>query len=238
MSYLLTSKDQVLDLNTWQFMPKSAMKRPFELKVPIYFWKFRELETHKDFFGKDIYRMVTNLYLRDTSVQVNADNCHVIINTEDGQKDFLICPQHKHTEARYGMPFYVLQRVDYTVIHNNSHTKYTTKVSDQPLDAPAFTTEIRGLARYNIWPRYDNAWLVYGIKPTKYSIMYGKRDLKRQNYAMLCGTWAVLLTDDMMFDSLALLQGVTEDKLYIDKFIYSRNSYIVKMMVLGDRRDK
>lgn len=237
MSYLLATKDQVMDLNTWQFMPKSSMQKPFELQVPIYFWRFRELATHKKLLGKSVYRKITSIGLNDLIIQVNADNCYVIINTDKGQKKFLVCPRHKHSAQTYGMQFYILESVKYTIFCDDRSIEHHTKVSGQPLTSPAFIHKIPDLARSDIWDKYDNAYLLYGIMPTKYSIIYGKHDIKRQNYAMLCGTWAVLLTDDMKFNSLVLLKGATEDSLYIDKFIYSLDPHIVKLMVLGERRE-
>ena len=72
----------------------------------------------------------------------------------------------------------------------------------------------------------------FGILPTKYALEYKNKELKQTSYALLCGTWAVLLSDDLNFDSCVALSGASRDKLQIESIFYTVNPFFVKAMAL------
>lgn len=80
----------------------------------------------------------------------------------------------------------------------------------------------------------------YGISSEQYDIDYHGKHLNGRSYALLCGTWAILLTDELEFDSLVLLQGVVHGitgvpgaVLLVDRFIYTVNPYVLKIMLMS-----
>lgn len=72
----------------------------------------------------------------------------------------------------------------------------------------------------------------FGLSPNQYQVRYKGRVLNGKSYAMLFGAWGILLDDDLQFDSLVYLSRVSTDLLEVDKFGYSVNKYILKVMML------
>lgn len=72
----------------------------------------------------------------------------------------------------------------------------------------------------------------YGLSSNKYRIRCRGYNTGRDCYALLCGTWAILLTDDMQFDSLALLRGVDDRSLDVSKFVHTINPIVMKAIAL------
>lgn len=71
-----------------------------------------------------------------------------------------------------------------------------------------------------------------GISSRKWHLFYHGKEISHSCYALLCGTWAILLTDDLRFDSLVYLNGVVPGVLYMEKIAYTVNPYLVKVMTV------
>ena len=71
-----------------------------------------------------------------------------------------------------------------------------------------------------------------GLRSRQWKISYRSKLLSGKCYALLCGTWAILLDDDLKFDALVILNGVNPYQLSVEKFVYTTNPYILKAMML------
>ena len=72
----------------------------------------------------------------------------------------------------------------------------------------------------------------FGLSPQEYTFTYRGRQLGGTSLAYMCGPFAVLLDDDLSFDTLVALRGVQYNELIVDKFVYTVNTYIIKVMAL------
>lgn len=81
----------------------------------------------------------------------------------------------------------------------------------------------------------DNSSLVlaHGLIPAIYAVFYKGRQLSGMTLAFMCGTWGILLKDDLSFDSFVVFKSYTPSSLEVDKFIYTVNPYITKLAMLS-----
>lgn len=72
----------------------------------------------------------------------------------------------------------------------------------------------------------------YGLRHEQYGVVYKGRRLNGTSYAFLFGTWAVLLDDDLKYDSLVVLEGADSATLCVNAVIHTVNPYMVKVKTL------
>ena len=80
-------------------------------------------------------------------------------------------------------------------------------------------------------------YLSVGISPKQYQVIYRQRGLQGKTYALLLGSYAILLGDDMSYDSLVTLVGVSETLqheplLMVNRILHTDNPYVFKAQFL------
>lgn len=73
---------------------------------------------------------------------------------------------------------------------------------------------------------------LYGLSDKQMSVSYRGEQLGGESYVLFCGPWGILLDDEFRFDSLALFAGYSEGCVNVDKFMYTVNKYVMKIMML------
>lgn len=73
----------------------------------------------------------------------------------------------------------------------------------------------------------------YGVVTTPCKIVYQGKLLNGDTLTFVSGPWAILLDDDYTFDTLVLLKGASSGILDVDRFVYTVNTYILKLMMLN-----
>lgn len=91
---------------------------------------------------------------------------------------------------------------------------------------------VHGLSRVLPPHKNPNIYAYFGIRKGAYTLYYKGKQLGWQNYAFLAGTWAILLTDDLRFDSLVTLSGVDTYNMSIENVICTTNPNITKAVFL------
>lgn len=71
----------------------------------------------------------------------------------------------------------------------------------------------------------------FGLAPVKYTIRYRRLNLY-ECYAYMLGNCAILLKDDLSFDSFVSLMQVSKDTLLVHKFLYTINGKAVKAQIV------
>lgn len=218
MRYILASKRWALDKRTWQFQgyqkaSEVGLDRPFYSYEPRTQYPRSEVKTYiVDLNGFNVeYKNVGDWSLGDTKAEIAV-----------GDKLFGIEIQPamllKSVEGFYYQITFEGRRIQGTVRFGNNSSRiyfqYIPGLFQQPV------VEVKRNKFY------------YGVSRQQYEICYKDKMLSGKCYALLCGAFAVLLDDDMSFDSLAILKGADVEKLTVERFVYSRNSYVVKMMTL------
>lgn len=78
----------------------------------------------------------------------------------------------------------------------------------------------------------NTLWFSYGMLNNDYKVEYLGRELEGSCYALMFGLWAIILQDNLSFDALVTIKGCNRDKIVIDKFIYTSNVYLIKVITL------
>lgn len=242
--YLQCNKRHYIDKDTFKFVSEAERVRPFETDVPFYFWNFNERDEHSVATGFEsvgsklqnvysVYRRTYCLQLNKLAVSfTNGYNIALIkfFDTSLGGEITIEVNTNFNTvvtNAR-GRNRVKIIGVDHTLSSGSSTQKYHTKYGSGPLAEKLFARvpnhyfqEANGVGMFS-----------YGIKGTQYPIEYKGKTLNGTCYALLCGSWAVLLGDDMTFDAIVSLSSVSFEKLCIERILYTTNTYLLKVMTL------
>lgn len=246
MAHLLANTQFAIDTETWKFFPVTGKALLPEVMVPFYLWGYGgsnnisvsniEYKNKKGEYIRDklTYRKCFSFELNGIKIRfLHADYKDCFVQFEDNGKPININLTVRPVTRQSSVGQFVigdLRSARYTVDINNvtQHHESVYHYSGQKDGTPfkrVWTLGNRGI------PEYLDSYPHFGISKNQFTVHYKNRVLG-QCYAMLCGFWAILLDDDLSIDSVCALEAVGYDALYVDKFFYSVNSYVVKMMVL------
>lgn len=243
MGYLFASKRFLIDKSTHQFIPITRKLSSLEIDIPFYFWES----------ARSLLRNRTHLLHRTHRIQLNGcsveftkfmckgempllDSHSALIKYSSGQTTE---SYHMNVKPTFGNINYIdmndtqLRCVDYVI------WKDMGSVPDFSSDF--FGTPTSALPRFNCL--YDMGYVktqynavsdmfFYGLSDQQYQVCYRGKKLNGKSYVMMCGTWGVLLGDDLSFDSIVSFCGVEDGCLYIDNILHTINPYIIKVKTL------
>lgn len=237
MRYLQADKEWLLSLDSYEFVRIQDRIKPAEVLVPFYLWDFPESMRH---FYVPKVGAEPCVFQNCNQVALNK----LTFTFESGMKSVVFA-------------FYDILKKDWSCVRLRSNitlSTYTPSIGQQltgveydiKFDDVAkavqckFTRPVKTSVRFHPVDLLDNREVLgmcddmfsYGVLHIPYRVVYRGRELSGKSYAMLCGYWAVLLDDTMAFDSFVFLNGVSGNVLFIEKFVYTVNSYVVKMRTL------
>lgn len=140
-----------------------------------------------------------------------------------------------------------LPKIDISVSPSNmiigragvSHEGYYYRVitDGRDIDDLVDLPEEKSIGFFNVsdlWkqPSDSGIELFYGLRHSPYTVIYKGKKLSGSCYALLCGACAIMLDDDLRYDSLALLNGANTVQLSVKRFCHTVNPYITKVMVM------
>lgn len=225
--FLFINKLHVVDYDTWKIVPRAKMPRQSICHVPSFFWSYKGKDTHKSLVGLgkfNTYKLTLIMQLNGFTVQTGVDNAIIRIQIKDGLKEF----QLRWTFGEWGnhdsSGFDILDNVTYDIRSGSEVDQYVCKC-DHIFDY------IEGLSKAG-FKQFDNSDMQFGISEKRLRVTYKDKELNGTTYALIYGPWAILLSDDMKFDSLVYLDGLRYGTLYIHKIVYTVNTYVMKVMML------
>lgn len=235
MPYLLASQTHVIDLETFQFQ---KLEGQHDISVPIYFPDTVINELSKHHIGVKwaksikLNGVVTTVGDWEPDLRLFGGSQTVYMSVNGGHSISLITFPHfscEHTGFDYAtIRNGKLQDIYYS--YSIDRKSYGTSFVLDPEVWPHFN-RVPGLAKMPPQiPCPDEFY--YGISERQYDILYKGHKLNGRSYAMLFGTWGILLSDDLKFDSFALFRGVSHEQLIVEQFVFTVNPYVVKAMTL------
>lgn len=235
MGYLQVSKTYYIDTETFKFIHVSQRVSPFKVEVPFYYWNFPESTTHR--FSNPqtgeagIYTNVHAVQLHHLIVEFSMNYRHARLNFYDVvRKDWTtIGISCKPYLTNSGSMFAQVTAFDYTIAIETAQKQFRVPLDLYNQQFFMISDIYSSMSRLQ---EYGSEKFSFGITPSQYTVMCNSRQLNGESYAFVCGPWAVLLTDDLSFDSLALLSGADGGLLKVDKFAYTVNPYVMKIMTL------
>lgn len=243
-NYEMLSKVNYLDLQTGKIITASERRPPYTTKIPNYFWSDDIKEKVSIGFEMkngnlvDTYSInskVNQFELRGIRVTLH-DNLNTTITFYDNRKktrhEIYIKENCMFSQMslRGGKTGKLLMGVDYVMTFDSQQSAtFRTMFSDREAIKP-----IGYLAQHTLeeMPKNNTLTFSYGLTCKPYNIVYNNRKLEGNCYAFIYGSWAILLQDNLSFDALVLLKGCNSETLTVDRFIYTTNVYLTKIVVL------
>ena len=218
----------LIDTETWKFMAQTRESLLSGIDVPFYMWNFDGKPIHKHVIdGKvlGVFNEIWTMPLNGFRVVFKSSGYKAaVLKFDDGSEIGIQCSIMSQSTT-YGVQ---LLGSEFT-LEIDRDLKPVLIQFEKPLwMAPNFG-RVQGLVSKDI-SGVDR--MSFGVKPNKYFIRYRNRRLIENRCAFLAGPWAVILTDDLKFDSLVLLNGVTTAVLDIASIGYTVNPAVVKAKTL------
>lgn len=247
MNWLQADRGHLIHPETYKIVPMGNIKEAIHVDVPFYLWIYDEPDYHLGVTGVRVVNGVpANIYSQFRHVdtlELNMLEIHFVafreaqisfLDTSIGRWNQLnlIMRKDRLTENKKGVKTHRLMFVDFMLVVGVGGTLHQWHVDyDSAYDKKRTFPPVPGLA-----PGFENFGqmaLSYGIRYKRYKIVYKGHTLDIKCYAFLYGVWAILLKNDMSFDSLVTLIGASHDTLTVSDFLYTVNPYITKVRFLA-----
>lgn len=238
MRYLQADKCHLLNLETFEFLFLEERVKPALVDVPYWFWNYNESSRH--FVLSD--RNKPPCELKKTS-QVRLNN--LVMKSHRGYAKVCVQFLDEKTNAFRKIELYSAPRsgpwvkdkgqtvvgVDFTIAEGDLPEMKTYCLFSDQVPGDIRFRPLRGLDNREILGS-KNEELSLGLRYEPFEVIYKSRKLHGKSYALICGYWGILLSDDMKFDSLVAFEGVSEQTLYVNRFLCTVNPYVVKILTL------
>lgn len=238
---LLANKHYVIERETFKFVPIRDCAEDNYVDVPFYFWpaarkllpKIR-LTQQRTVELNELLINFKSFVMQDGVLYFDYHECFIDFQDRGSTKSLTLVVNPLFSHVNFLDVYSVqLRNVQYELFLDmkkiSEHTTrfFTTQIVILPrFKAYTELAELKAKAR-SVQDRFS-----FGITSRQCGVVYKGQNLNRKFLVMLCGTYAVLLTEDMKFDSLAVLDQTLQNMIFVDKFLYSVNTYIVKLMTL------
>lgn len=238
---LLANKHYVIDPETFKFVHTRNCGADTYVDVPLYFWPAAKVMLPKSRLTQqrtiELNELLINFksfVMQDGVLYFDYHECFLDFKDRGETKSLVLAVNPLFSHVNFLDVYSVqLRSVQYELFMNmNKISEHSTRF---------FTTQVVVLPRFNSYPelaelkakaRSVQDRFSFGITQNQCGVVYKGQKLNRKFLVMMCGTYAVLLTDDMKFDSLAVLDQTIRGMIFVDKFLYSVNPYIVKLITL------
>lgn len=240
--HILANIERVLNPDTWKLEPlddrwHSEDNAITYVEVPIYLWRAMEFpdEAVECKRGGVTYRLVEELELNGCAIALNmtdtgsAPLAPVIVFNEGDikmnmQVDNSYGAIHLNMRTEQGLGGVHISVVNHVYQILGKTDKYRQSI------AQTFS-RVTNLG----YVRFDKAFVndfSFGIPSVKFDVKYKGNRLNGMWHVLLYGPMAVLLDDNMKFDSLAIMSAVKDGLVTVEKFLYTTNPYIAKVITL------
>ena len=248
MELFQANADYYVNLDTFEFLPVAELDRigrDSHIWMPWYLWEYapdarrvskrKEVEVdgkrwfmHLDFEYSDCIRL-NRLVVR---VSDNKRVAHIeFYDKVQGRWVKYTCVNRPYIGPISGRGHHKPQTVgvEYTLTVNGESKHYDCHFDNSNWMWPNFRI-INSFAIHR--SEGMGSIFMYGVSDRQWEICYRGKKLNGSSYIVLCGTWGILLDDDLSFDSLVYLNGAAQDMLDVQEFAYTVNPYVMKARVL------
>lgn len=244
MNYMQVSKDYFLDTERRVFISEIDLDESHEecsISVPFYLWDYDEEERHikttwyRSLGGK--LKKAVKTYTKCNYVWLNQLELRFRPNYEQLSLQFMDKVQKRWVQLHLSTTLYVAHT-------SKSRTGIKTvgasfklqadgnqHVSQYDFDCKSWRPpNFRYIDGFmSVTDRESDNQFMFGLSPKPYDICYKGRKLNGDSLALLVGPYAILLGDDLSFDSIVFLNGAAKNMLDVASFPYTVNPYIMKV---------
>lgn len=227
MRYLQTCLDYAVDTETYKFVPVTSVPAE-EIDMPLFSTAIDAVVMSS---GKrvQIEPIKLNSLIMDIVIDGDVDALDTILTFHDRIKDEEVVI-NVHSVPLKSIPKMWQIGVEYRLTIDGKEQNEFLEVQRTQWGPPNFELiQELGFQKYD---SFRDWYMSFGMPSTKFKVIYKGHELEGTTYAMLVDSWAVLLDDDLSFDAIAALNGAKSGFLDVEKFFYTTNKYILKVMML------
>lgn len=232
MSYFQANKKWLIDRKSWQLVGVEDRVKPAVIDTPFYLWNFAESSRHFVAYGLS---GETCQFKKTSQVRLN----NLVVKFHQGHRkccvQFMERGVWRKIEVRssYWTQYHIQNGNvpaggEYKIIYDGEERNFRTNFN---------TGNVRffDVGDLDVRQFLDSSLdrICLGIHHLPFEIYYRDKKLSGKSYVLLCGHWGILLSDTFEFDSLALFAGVMPGTIWVDKFAYTVNPYVVKVSFLN-----
>lgn len=243
--YSQVSSQWAIDKENKQFVSLAKRRTPYTMDVPFFLWEYKDICDRFPVTGFEsnagTLKNVHSCLKRSLCVELNElrVDFYNVSPFSAGVKfydkrlskelsfELDAKPDERVIKSPRGNKLRGISGVDYTLYAGGKTVRYRTDFGPQSPPDQDFRY-ISGLGKGT----HPKKQFSYGVSPMEYTVTYHGEELGGTSLALVCGPWAVLLDDDLSFDTLVLLRGARSGILDVDRFVYTTNLYVLKLMVL------
>ena len=231
--YQKASATHLIDLDTYQFVEFHHRNRPAFIYCPFFLWHYGDKDRARISEFNDTVQKYNTIQLNNLTVQISMGWRHADIHFEDVRRNVphkivMNCLVKNAMFRGINQPIGAVYVADVDGGKKSSYEMSFGRVhqSDVKFDIVQDLDNV-GVPKFT----YNEA-LSFGISQEQYHVFYKGNHLNGKSYALVCGTWGILLSDHLEFDSLVYFEGVKTGQLDVEHFAYTVNPYILKMLML------
>lgn len=237
-AYQQCSSKWLLDKTTNEFVHFDRRVEPCKIDVPYYFWSYESEDQHILATKKPFGKSRQSIFQRSNIIELNGMLVKLLegyrsafvkfLNKADGSLfkiEMDVRPSLYNAFDVDGQRITGIKGMSYKVAINKEVQSFYTALLEPPAE------DFQGVSGLGQYPGGGKIFSL-GVQHEPYGVEYKGKQLSGRSFAMLCGPWAVLLSDNFEFDSLVALKGVRNGILKVDKFVYTVNPYVVKVVTL------
>lgn len=244
MHYIQCSSQWFMDKDICKLVSEAKRVTPYEADIPWYLWKYGDAWEHKIGAGFErvngelqttfsVMRKTHTVTLNALSIEFTQEYKHANIRFFDKIKGLpvkleLDANPDTVLTAKNGRKYREILGIGYQIKNDGVAQQYYCGFDKTKKDAFRF---IGGLGKHE-GASIAGRRFSYGLTPVPYTVKYMGRELGGNSFAMMCGPWAILLDDDYSFDALVFLKSAKAWDLEVERFVYTTNTYIIKVMTL------
>lgn len=240
MEYIQVSQNLLVPYGENKLIYEDEKVKPFIIAVPSVMWRHPDPKVFVVPHGQ--YNRVYHIEIANWEIQYRHGVDNVIIQYLDRKSEdwysFELLTMANSTGYHLGREMQEnLAGIQFRFSDTEKTSAYHIELVSSQMhwwNSGALSVRFRAISEL-MTPREEqfyNNTLRYGLRQEPYKIMYRGTILKRKYMAFVSGFWALLLDDNLEFDSIAYLRGTDEDTLYVDKFAYTADSYIAKVVTM------
>lgn len=240
MNYLQVDKSHLVDLDTFEFVQIELREAPAQIYVPEHFWHFNAADTHFEHDTRDgrvlieptTYKKVVVFPLNNMQIEVfGMSNTRFVLSYRDkGIENSIEVSYTAHSMRVFSdiSNQATLKGVSFYEVLYDKFDQFNI-VFDGDKVATHYN-RLDGLALIPTTGNYPDKMCI-GLSHNKYRVLYRGRDLY-SCYAFVIGPCAILLKDNLEYDSVVLLNGAKQGVLSADAIVHSVNPRAVKMKIM------
>lgn len=238
MDYTQLSTDTLLNQKTWRVIDSVDKATPCDIDVPFFLWTpcgYSRLlaEGKLDSDEISLYYADT-VWLNDLSIKVSKKfgAGHIKFYDISRGRDILL-------DIVLGKDIFGSKRGRSGVVVGIWHDVWIetgkrkkqieSSYSGLDISRGCRFNKVQSLAHREI-PGSRCEFFSYGVSRMPYSVAYKGKQLNDVYRAFLCGSWAVMLQEDMSFHTLVSLKGVRQSELVVEDFLYTVDAEVKELM--------